>query len=332
MPKARLFLSAAALFAALACVPAQAGFLFWTASDGVYRSGTDGMGKTQIVSGDSSRGFSGVAADPASGFVYWAEDGTSDIWRSDSDGGDQTRLVDLGSFGSHGLDITPAHNRVVWSTDNNLLRDDLNPSTPQAFPVQGVVSGGTSSNGVAVASSGDPTKDQAYWTFGGNAIRQTSVLGGAVADVVTGLSGVFDLALDTVNGFVYWTEPGWVDPTTHLVTGRIAKADLGGLNSNVTTIVQGQNVAHSQGIALDVAHDQLYWINDNVTNAGSTIFTSSLAGGDVTRVLTTAPTSNADFLAVTPAAVPEPSSALLLAAAGLGVVGVRRLRRKPARD
>lgn len=319
MPCVRLIVSSVVAAAALACGPARADFLYWTASNGVYSAGADGSGVTRIVTGVTSREFAGIAVDQSGGFVYWNEDGTSDVWRSDLNGGNQNRLVDLTNFGhpsvanAGGLAIDTANNRMIWSTENNLLRDDLSPATPQN--PQGVVSGGTSSNGVAINTS----NGQVYWTtLAGNAIQTASVLGGAAANVLTGLSGAFGVAVDAINGKIYWTEPG---------ASRIASANLDG--TGVTTLVSGTSATNAQGIALDIAHNRMYWVND-VTSTSSTIYTSSLTGANVQSLITTP--SNANFIAfgstVNPASVPEPSSALLLAGAALAFAGVRRFRRK----
>lgn len=310
-------LAGVALAAVLTSASAHADFLFWTASDGVYRSTTTGSGVTRIVNPPplpASPGYAGIAVDPASGFVYWTENTVSDVWRSNADGSGQVRLVDQNLFGPNGIDIDPANNRMAWSTGNNILRDDLSPATAQN--PQGVVNGGTASNGVAL----HPTNGQVYWTFGGvtaniGEIRQASVLGGAATTVVGGLASVFDVAVDAMNGFIYWTEPG---------ADRIARANLNG--TGVTTLVSGANAANARGLALDVTGNRLYWINDNV-GATSTIFSSTLTGGNVQTVVASTPTE-AVFLDVTPAAVPEPSSMLLLAAAGIGAIGVRRFRRR----
>jgi hypothetical protein len=294
-------------------VSGRADFLYWTANDGIYRSTTTGSGVTQTVNGATTRGFAGVAVDPASGFVYWTETSTSDVWRSNADGSGQVRLVDQNLFGPVGIDIDPANNRMAWSTGNNILRDDLSPATAQS--PQPVVPGGTNSNGVAI----DPTNGHIYWSsLSTGAIRRINFDGTGLTTVVSGLAGQFDLALDLVNGFVYWTEPN---------ADRIGRADLDPtVTTDDTTVVSGTNVATARGLALDIAGGQLYWINDNVGSTSS-IFTASLSGANPQTLIASTPTE-ASFLAVTPAAVPEPSSMLLLAAAGVGAVAVRRFRRR----
>lgn len=313
------WLAAVAAVSLLVPAAARADFLFWTATDGVYRANADGSGVTAIVTGESASAPSGIAVDAASGFVYWTDNFSSvdaaDIHRANYDGSNRAVLTDYGgSFGLNGIDVDPANSRMVWSTGNAIHRDDASPATGQN--IQTVTA--TNSHGIAI----DAAAGKVYWSSLATASIRRANLDGTGLETVVSLSfPAWDLALDLANGFVYWTEPR---------LQRIARADLDPLTNDATTLLSGASLGGLNGLTLDVANDRMFWVQDNVTNAGSRIFTSTLSGANVQTLITTPVNVNANFIsfAPTPAAVPEPSSALLLAAVGLGAVATRRFRRR----
>jgi sugar lactone lactonase YvrE len=90
---------------------------------------------------------------------------------------------------------------------------------------------------------------ESAWNLRSNTgkIRRANLNGSAVEDIVTGLYGPVDIALDALNRKMYW-----VDRTT----AKIQRANLDG--TNVDDIVVKNDL---RGLAIDVNSEKIYWGN-----------------------------------------------------------------------
>jgi sugar lactone lactonase YvrE len=111
-----------------------------------------------------------------------------------------------------------------------------------------------------------------YWTdVSSGEIKRLDSTG--VTTLVSELSNPTGIAVDTT-GMVYWTDSG---------SGDIKRLNL---NGTVTTLVSGLSVTiHGNGIALDAAHELIYW-TDTVKNHPVIRRASSLDGSGQTTLFT----------------------------------------------
>ncbi|MEM7048274.1 MAG: hypothetical protein AAF604_01385 [Acidobacteriota bacterium] len=125
-----------------------------------------------------------------------------------------------------------------------------------------------------------PTTGTLYWAqteeaASGGGIYSAGTDGSGPATVVPSREKPHDLALDPVNGHLYWTEgiSGGSSPTA-----AIRRADLDG--SNLTDILTGQS-GGIRGLDLDVAGGKLYWTD----RANETISRADLDGSNPEIIL-----------------------------------------------
>ena len=113
-----------------------------------------------------------------------------------------------------------------------------------------------------------PPPKKIYWTDDqDDKILRSNEDGSNVETVVKDQSKVRGLAIDTVNGKIYWS-----------ANTEIRRADLDG--SNIETLVSNIFVTHFD-IKLDVAGGKMYWSHDNFNNA---INRADLDGGNVETI------------------------------------------------
>jgi low density lipoprotein receptor-related protein 5/6 len=126
----------------------------------------------------------------------------------------------------------------------------------------------TTISGFAPPVAADPATGKVYWVSG-TKIQRGDYNGTNIEDLVTGLSTVLTLALDLVNGKMYWIDAE---------AGRIQRANLNGTLTE--TLISGLPTSGPpfgyalQGLALDVPNGKMYW-TDTSTN---TIQRANLSG------------------------------------------------------
>ena len=102
---------------------------------------------------------------------------------------------------------------------------------------------------VTVQSTG-PSLQRVYWTdYRTGKIQRANLDGTQIQDIVTGLWGPYDIALDIGRGKMYWTEQS---------SGIIRRANLDGTQTE--NLVTGLD--DPAGIALDVAAGKMYWTDE----------------------------------------------------------------------
>ncbi|MFG0267279.1 MAG: cadherin domain-containing protein, partial [Rhodopirellula sp. JB055] len=199
-------------------------------SDRIRRVDFDGTGLVNVLTGlDEPRG---MAIDLANDKIYWVEDGDSynAVKRSDLDGGNTETLAlvtaGLNFTKPDDIELDLVNGHVYWTDEltRKVERMDLDGSNRTTLFTQ---SGGfgTAVNGLAL----DIANDTLYYSVsagGSSAIWRADLDGSNTSELTD--SGVDDpdgLAIDHVNGKLYWTNSGAPD---------ISMSDLDG--SNVTNL------------------------------------------------------------------------------------------------
>ena len=181
--------------------------------------------------------------------IYWSDNGTDKIQRSNLDGSSVEDLVTRSTLRAPvGIALDISGGKIYWideSTDK-IQRSDLDGSSIEDL----VTTGLTAPSGIALDISGA----KMYWTdrASGKIQRASLELGQGettrtVEDLVTGVQGVRGIALDISGGKMYWASP---------VTDKIQRSNLDG--SNAEDLITTGLMAPS-GIALDISGGKMYW-------------------------------------------------------------------------
>ena len=202
--------------------------------------------------------------------MYWTDDGTDKIQRSNLDGSGVEDLVTsddgLEDLGGIALDVSGG--KMYWTEAGaaKIQRSNLDGSDVENL----VTTGLEGPVGIALDVSGG----KMYWTdvLEGKIQRSNLDGSGVEALVTTGLESPAGIALDVSGGKMYWTEAG---------AAKIQRSNLDG--SDVENLVTTGLEAAPFGIALDVSGGKMYW-----TEAGAAkIQRSNLDGSGVEDLVTT---------------------------------------------
>ena len=258
----------------------------------------DGSGGGDLNTGTAAvNGPYGLAIDPATARVYWANATANEISFANLDGSGGGNL-DTGAAtvdSPDGLALDPAVGRLYWpNQDNTVSYANVNNSGGGNLNTSGATVSGP--HGIAV----DPANGRLYWPNNDSTISFANLDNSGGGDLITGISGYhtplpLGLAVDTVGGRIYWAE----NDGPLMNSGTIRSANLDG--TGVGDLDTGSAVMNSPfGVAVDPAAGRIYWANE----LGGGISFASLNGSAAGSVS-----------AIGSAAFP----ALLLAPAGAGV-------------
>lgn len=132
----------------------------------------------------------------------------------------------------------------------------------------------------AVASQKEAIADKIYWGVDGEVIQRANLDGTNIEDAVSGWCNnlhyycarrVNDLAIDNLNGKIYWSEFGINDQGA-----KIKRADTDG--SNVEVLVEH---VITEDLVLDVAGGKMYWIPWDLSSEYPSIKRANLDGSSV---------------------------------------------------
>jgi hypothetical protein len=162
--------------------------VYWTDECGktIQRANLDGSGDEILLAGLSSP--RGIAIDSAGAKIYWTET-TGRVARANLDGSGVETLVTRSAF-FQGIAIDPAAGKMYWAADGSVLRANLDGSALEQF-----VGSTDASNPIGVAI--DREARLLYWTdTGRHAVRRTSLDGGPMEDVITGLDTPWGMSVE----------------------------------------------------------------------------------------------------------------------------------------
>jgi sugar lactone lactonase YvrE len=216
-------------------------------------------------------------AAPAEAKIYWTGTGNpTGVQRAGFDGtGLETLYSTVTDNFTNGIALDLTHGTMYWAQTNNgvIMESNINGSNPHI-----VVGGLSQPRGVAV----DPVGGKIYFNQTGtpNELNRANLDGTGFQTIDTTatactpactVAGFFGyIALDLVNGKVYWTDSS---------SGNIYMANLTG--TSVVRVVTGE--VHPFGIAVDPAGGKIYWTNISGQN---TVKSAGLNGSSPTLLVT----------------------------------------------
>ena len=249
---------------------ASAAKMYWSdrVADTITRANLDGTQQEILVSNLGEP--RGIEIDVVGNVLYWADNGTNKLQKSDLNGQGIVDLVTIDLNFPAGIAADPYGGKLYWADRSNkkIQRSDLDGDN-----VEDLVTGLSSPYYVAL----DLVDDHIYWTdFGTDKIQRANLDGTDVTDLVTtGLETTRGIALDLGARKMYWADRG---------TDKIQRANLDGTQiEDLVQIVPPPGVDSAvHGVALDIANNHLYWVDNGTVK----VQRSNLDGTDVVDILT----------------------------------------------
>ena len=199
--------------------------------------------------------------------LYWTDESTYKIQRSNLDGSGVEDLVTTGLAWPSAIALDVSGGKMYW-TDGGT--DKIQRSNLDGRDVEDLVTTGLAwPNGLALDVAGG----KMYWMDGGtDKIQRSNLDGSDVEDLVTtGLAWPSAIALDVSGGKMYWTDGG---------TDKIQRSNLDG--SGVEDLVT-TGLRSPRGLALDMSGGKMYWTDSGTAK----IQRSNLDGSGVEDLVTT---------------------------------------------
>ncbi len=192
-----------------------------------------------------------------------------------------------------------AQNTAWLESINNKVRK----ANTSSIPVTGASGTDLASASVPLYIFRDSRNNFFYWADEGTgSIKRVPIGGGAIQDVVTGISGAGidprGIYLDITNSILYWAE------TAPGATDRIRKVNISGglpkLASTGTDVITGIGIV--RGIVLDTLANTIYYADAGPLGPGKGIYRGSLPSTPMTATATTVisntPTTQPNDLAI----------------------------------
>lgn len=263
----------------------------WPNSNGALKKISKNGGSTTILA--SGLNYPQGPAAMNSTHIYWQEP-TSIIKKISIDGGTVTTFYNgtpIWSLGYISLDAT----EIFWSepntdaTTHDLKKMSLEGSNVTTLATQLSASGANivlDTNNVYWSDQGVPPYGQPI--AGGGVVKKISKNGGSATTLASGLNAPSGIALDSYNGYLYWSDGGtWTSDVYDTNTGSIKKISIGG--GTITTLASGLNAPGT--IQLD--NMNIYWAETPGSGEGS-IKKMSREGGEQSTTPRIAFASNRD--------------------------------------
>jgi sugar lactone lactonase YvrE len=201
--------------------------------EGIWRADLDGSNSAFLI--DPQTEILGFDVDRVAGKIYWIEQFGPDILTANLDGTDIQRvLLPEPLPNGLGLELHVEDDRVYWGEFSRIRRARLDGSDVQTIYEDAPFA----PTGIAI----DGATGRIFWNDGltDGQIQRANLDGSNVETILTGLDRVSDLAIDSLNGKLYWSQ-----------FGVIARANLDG--SSIENIAFHSSLL--RGIALDLTPD-----------------------------------------------------------------------------
>jgi sugar lactone lactonase YvrE len=299
--------------AALCAMPAAAQSIYFTelldvGEGAIRRIQTDGT-DLQTLSSAVGDGLRGIAADPPRGRVYWSDVDSGEIFRGPIDSPGNGEVIVSGLAFPVDIGVDSERRRLAWvgaGSDETLQASNLDGGD-RVVLVSDVSSG---------ALAMDELSGYVYFedrtTSSRGAIKRIKLDGSGLETIVDDVPTATDLAIDPIQGYVYWGSSAGFDNTGGIYRVRfdgtgfeeVFKSDVRLLDATALTLdPEGGSVYFS---LLDTAND-------------CDLYRMGLDGSDPTLIA-----AGFDSIVHMDFVVPSPSGLAALAAAA--VLGSRRRR------
>jgi DNA-binding beta-propeller fold protein YncE len=244
--------------------------IYWSSymTAGAIRVGDlGGSGARDLFTGESSP--EGVAIDPATGKIYWADTTSGAIRVANLDGTGAQNLY-AGETQPSGVAIDPASGLIYWADSVSRTGAIRVGSLDGTVPARSLFAGESYPVGVAI----DPADGKIYWgSYDTFKIRVGNLNGTGATDLFTGENYPTQLAVDPGAGKIYWTNE---------FNGSVRAGNLNG--TGATSLYTGEG--DIGGVAIDPGAGKIYWTNWNL----GTIRIGSLDGSAPAQSLYTGQT------------------------------------------
>lgn len=239
--------------------------LYWSDIGSHLIQSTDltGTGVTDVYFTGPAGWPLGMGYDPVEQKIYWTNrDGSDSLARSDLDGSNFEVLIAFTFEAPHGVSIDVAGRKMYYtlSASTRIARADLDGANEQILQTFGT--------GSLADIEVNPVDGKYYYADASlGTISRANLDGTGVQLIAVGRSGPRDVAIDSVNNRVYWTES---------TAGAIAYRDFdnaGGVGS-ITTLVTG--LSDPRALSVDSTGSRLYW-TDRATGEIYTRLTTGTA-------------------------------------------------------
>lgn len=261
----RVTLCSALFSAALMIFPpmVHAQFLYWSddADNTIKRAPIDGTGTIEtLISTVGTVG--GLAVDASGGYIYYADNTESQIWRARLDGSSAQMLYDVGIVSTpRGIALDPSNSHIYWLNNQQLRRGNFTGGSFETLR--------ESMNYLPFEISIDPTNNRLYWSgFSQGRISRIDLDGMNASDPLITLPNNQALGTDTDSSFVYWVEFG---------NGILRRATLSGTGA---TTISSTGLDGPRTMVVDESNAVIYVANFNTENFCS----MPLSGGACTEI------------------------------------------------
>ena len=293
-------------------MPAAAQFIYFTelldVGEGAFRRiRTDGA-DLQTLSTIFGDGLRGIATDLPRHHAYWSDIDTGEIYRGPiEDPGDAQSVVSGLAFPVD-IGVDSVRRRLAWTDSTN--------ERIEASRLDGDDRSVLVSNVLSVALAMDELTGYVYFedraTAERGAIRRIHLDGTGLETIIDDVPTATDLAIDSLNGYVYWGSSAGFDNT-----GGIYRVQFDG--TGFEEVFKSDMPRHdATALTLDPAGESVYFsLKDTASNCD--LYRMGLAGSNPTLIAT-----GFDAIAHMDFVVPSPPGVAALAAAAL--LGSRRRR------
>jgi hypothetical protein len=185
--------------------------------------------------------------------VYWAENSTAKIQKSDLDGSNAGTIL-TSTAGVYGLATDLTNSKIYYTNviTDKIYRSDLDGQNSSVI-LNNVTNAVDGPRGIAV----DGNNSKIYWVeVGSGKLRRADLDGSNATDILSSLNAPVDVALDLVNNKLYWSENG-------VGNKKIKRSNLDG--SSPQDIIN-TGIDQIGGIDIDGVAGKLYWVDFGTTD------------------------------------------------------------------